>query len=106
MADVVPADPTPKVNAAAFAGKLGLIEYVPALVGAVVLEYALPSLAVPVKIMEIAVSESIAARPVVVKARVTTIVEPVNVSVCERTVTVRVSAFATVMARLTRALEL
>jgi hypothetical protein len=106
MADVVPSEPTPKVNAAAFAGKFGLIEYVPALVGAVVFKYAFPSLAVPVKIMEMAVKESIAARPVVEKARVATIVEPVNVSVWDKTVTVKVSAFATVTARLTWALEL
>jgi hypothetical protein len=54
---------------------------VPAFVGAVVFEYAFPSLAVPAKSIEIAVSESIAARPVVVKVRVATIVEPVKVSV-------------------------
>jgi hypothetical protein len=63
-------------------------------------------LAVPAKSIEIAVNESMAARPVVVKALVATMVEPVKVSVCESTVTVRVSAFATVMARLTWALEL
>jgi len=56
--------------------------------------------------MEIAVNESIAARPIVVKALVATIVEPVNVSACDKTVTVKVSAFATVTARLTRGLEL
>ena len=103
---MVPADPVPKVKAAEFAGKFGAIVYVPAFVGAVVLEYELPSFAVPVKIIEMAVSESIGASPVVVKARFATIAVPVKVSVCDKTVTVNVSALATVIARLTRELEL
>jgi hypothetical protein len=55
-------------------------------------------LAVPAKSIDIAVNESMAARPVVVKALVATIVEPVKVSDCESTVTVRVSALVTVIA--------
>jgi hypothetical protein len=43
-----------------------------------------------------AVSESIGASPVVVKAGFATIAVPVKVSVCDNTVTVKVSAFVTV----------
>ena len=53
-----------------------------------------------------AVSESIATRPVVVKAPVTVTALPVYWRVSDATVTVKVSALATVIARLTRELEL
>jgi hypothetical protein len=61
---------------------------------------------VPVKIIDIAVRESIEARPVVVNLLFAGTVVPVKVSVCDKTVTVNVSAFATVTANEVRALLL